>query len=65
VQVKYRVHYVEFERGWGVDHWYVDYDTAEEAQASYDRTNSKLTGPMAPDAYIKALQIEIVQTPTK
>ncbi len=58
--VKFRVHYMESERGWGQDYFESDFDTMEEAQAAFDDTNSKLTERYAPDYYIKALKIERV-----
>lgn len=55
---KWRVHYLESERGWGQSDWHVDYDTPEEAQAAYDDTNARNTSPVAPDYYIQAQKIE-------
>jgi hypothetical protein len=65
MQIKYRVHYVESERGWGQEHWHVDYDTEKAACEAFDRTNMQLTGPAVPDVYIKALRIEAMQASTK
>lgn len=48
----YRVFYIERERGWGGDDWHVDYDTADEAMAAYNRDKSP--GGPTPDYYIIA-----------
>lgn len=57
---KWRVHYMESERGWGQNYWETDYDTPEEAQAAYDETNAKNKSSVAPDYYIQANRIEEV-----
>lgn len=55
---KWRVHYMESERGWGQDYWHTDYDTEDEAKTAYDETNASNTAPVAPDYYIQAQRIE-------
>lgn len=59
-KVVWRVYYVESERGWGQDYWETDYDTEEEAQEWYDKTNAKNNLPYVPDYYITALKVERV-----
>lgn len=55
VNVIYRVHCVESERGWGRDYFHVDFDTREEAEKYFKETNSI----RAPDYYVQANSIEI------
>lgn len=52
--VKYRVHLMESERGWGREYWHEDYDTYEEAQKRVEEVNSKNTGSTVPDWYMQA-----------
>jgi hypothetical protein len=61
VNVFYRVHCVESERGWGQDYFHVDFDTLEQADAYYRETNAKNTTAAAPDWYIKANRIEMIE----
>lgn len=58
---KWRVHYMESERGWGQDYWYIDYDTKDEAQRAFDRTNALNVEAYAPDYYIQANSIQEVE----
>lgn len=59
--VKYRVQMMDSERGWGRDYWHEDYDTREEAEARMKFVNDQNTAPVAPDYYMQALSIEIVE----
>ena len=61
INVKYRVNMMESERGWGQDYWHNDFDTREEAEAFMKEVNGKLTELVAPDYYIKALSIEMIE----
>lgn len=61
-KIYWRVHYVEFERGWG-QHWeHRDFETEEEAKAAYDHCNAKLpprdAAGRAPDYYFQADRIQ-------
>lgn len=58
--MKYRVHMVESERGWGREYWHHDYDTYEDAVKAFKETNAKNDLPYTPDWYIAALSIEEV-----
>lgn len=59
VNVIYRVHCVESERGWGQDYFHVDFDTREEAEKYFKETNAENTSIRAPDYYVQANSIEI------
>lgn len=59
--IKYRLNLMESERGWGRDYWHEDFNTREEAEARMKEVNSKNTSPVAPDYYIQALDIKIVE----
>lgn len=61
VNVKYRVKMMESERGWGQDYWNEDFDTREEAEARVKSVNAKNKSPVAPDYYIQALGIELIE----
>ena len=61
VNVKYRVNMMESERGWGQDYWHNDFDTREEAENLMKEVNAKNTALVAPDYYIKALNIEMIE----
>lgn len=61
VNVKFRVKMMESERGWGQDYWNEDYDTREEAEARMKSVNARNTAPVAPDYYVQALGIEMVE----
>lgn len=58
--IKYRVHYVESERGWGQKYFHSDFDTREQAQREYDVTNARNTSITAPDYYVQAERITVV-----
>ena len=61
IEVKYRVLFMESERGWGQDYWYGYYDTEKAAKKAIHECNSKNTAPTAPDTYIVAFDdIDIV-----
>ena len=59
--IKYRLNLMESERGWGQDYWHEDFNTREEAEARMQEVNSKNTSLVAPDYYIQALSISIVE----
>ena len=61
VNVKYRVKMVESERGWGQKYWYEDFDTKTEAEAYKFKVNGKNVESVAPDYYIQALDIEMIE----
>ena len=61
VNVKYRVQMMESERGWGQDYWHVDFETRDDAEKYMRETNSKLNAPVAPDYYVKALRVEMIE----
>ncbi len=52
--VKYRVHLMESERGWGQDYWSEDYDSLEEAKERIRKVNADNTSLVAPDWYMQA-----------
>jgi hypothetical protein len=53
-KIKWRVNFLESERGWGQDTWHNDYDTKEAALKAEADCNAKNTSPTAPDYYIQA-----------
>ena len=59
--MKYRVHMIESERGWGQEYWHEDFDTREAAEKYFKDTNAKNTSHSAPVWYIAALSIEEVK----
>lgn len=61
VNVKYRVHCVESERGWGQDYFHVDFPTRQEAEQYMKETNAVNTSASAPDYYIQANRIELIE----
>lgn len=61
VNVKFRVKMMESERGWGQDYWHEDYETRAEAEARMKSVNAKNISPTAPEYYVQALGIEIVE----
>jgi len=62
MSVKYRVHLMESERGWGQDYWSEDYDSLEEAKERIRKVNADNTSLVAPDWYMQANeQIEAVE----
>lgn len=58
--VKWRLHYMESERGWGQDYFHVDFDTEEAALKAKAKCNARNTSPTAPAYYIVAQNIEKV-----
>lgn len=61
VNVKFRVHGVDSERGWGQEHWHVDFETRPEAEKFMTDTNAKNTAKFAPDFYSQANSIEMIE----
>ncbi len=62
MSVKYRVHLMESERGWGQDYWSEDYDSLEEAKERIRKVNADNTSLVAPDWYMQAEErIEAVE----
>ena len=61
VNVKFVVKMMESERGWGQDYWDVEFDTRAEAEAYMNEVNSKNTSLVAPDYYMQALRVEMVE----
>ena len=59
--VRYRVHFVESERGWGQDHWHEDYETRQEAETRMRECNERNEPGPAPDYYIVAQNVEVVE----
>ena len=59
--IKYRLNLMESERGWGQDYWHEDFKTREEAEARMKEVNSRNTSLVAPDYYMQALDISIVE----
>ena len=61
VNVKYVVKMMESERGWGQDYWDVAFDTKAEAEKYMKDTNARNTSLVAPDYYVQALKIVMVE----
>ena len=61
VNVKFRVHCIESERGWGQKPFHVDFDTREEAEAYKQRMNAQNNLPHVPDYYERAVSIEMIE----
>jgi len=61
VNVKYIVKMMESERGWGQDYWDVEFDTRAEAEKYMKETNDRNTSVIAPDYYVQAMRIEMVE----
>ena len=61
VNVKFVVKMMESERGWGRDYWDVEFKTRKEAEAYVKRINDQNTAPVAPDYYMQAMGIEMVE----
>lgn len=59
VNVKFRVHCTEYERGWGQRPWHADFDTRVSAESFMERVNNHPAGPV-PDEYDVAHQIEVI-----
>jgi len=61
VNVKYRVHCIESERGWGQKPFYEDFDTRAAAEAFMKRMNDRNNLPYVPDYYERADRIEMIE----
>jgi hypothetical protein len=61
VNVKFRVHCVESERGWGQKYFHVDFDSREEAEAFKKNMNAQNNLPYVPDYYERADEIEMIE----
>ena len=61
VEVKYIVQMMESERGWGRNYWDVECDTREEAEAYMKKINDQNTEVRAPDYYMQAMGIRMVE----
>ena len=61
VKVKYIVNMMESERGWGQSYWDVEFNTRKQAEAYMKKINDQNTSPVAPDYYIQALDIKMVE----
>ena len=61
VNVKYIVNMMESERGWGQNYWDVEFDTRKQAEAYMKKINDQNTSPVAPDYYMQALGIKMVE----
>lgn len=61
VNVKFRLRMMESERGWGQKYWHEDYDTRAEAEARKHAVNVRNTSLTAPDYYVQALDIELIE----
>lgn len=61
VNVKFLVKMMESERGWGQDYWDVEFDTRAEAETYMKEVNARNTSHVAPDYYMQALRIEMVE----
>ena len=61
MSIIYRVHMMESERGWGQDYWTEDFATREEAELRMKTVNDRNTEARAPDYYIQANKIEVVE----
>lgn len=62
VNVKFRVHCIESERGWGQKSFHVDFDTREEAEDYKQKMNAQNNLPYVPDYYERADRIEMIET---
>jgi hypothetical protein len=61
VNVKYRVHCIESERGWGQKSFSVDFNTRVEAEAYMENMNARNNLSYVPDYYERANSIEMVE----
>ncbi len=61
VNVKYRVHCTESERGWGQKSFHRDFVTRPEAEAYMKHINDQNNLPYVPDYYERANRIEIIE----
>ena len=61
VNVMYRVHCTESERGWGQKPFHADFDTREEAEAYMKLINDQNNLPYVPDYYERADSIQMIE----
>lgn len=62
MSVKYRVHVLESERGWGSERWTRDFDTRSEAQEFWDSLIKQYGGKaVAPDFYMMPQTLEVIE----
>lgn len=61
VNVKFVVKMMESERGWGQNYWDVEFDTRKQAEAYMKKINAQNTSPVAPDYYMQAMEIKMVE----
>ena len=61
VNVMYRVHCTESERGWGQKPFHADFNTRAEAEAYMKRVNDQNNLPYVPDYYERADSIEMIE----
>jgi hypothetical protein len=61
VNVKYRLHCTEHERGWGSKPCHYDYDTRAEAENAKREINEANNLPTVPDYYETAGNITIIE----
>ncbi len=61
IKAKFVVKMMESERGWGQDYWDVEFETRDEAEAHMKHVNSFNTSTVAPDYYMQALRVEMVE----
>ena len=61
VNVMYRVHCIESERGWGQKPFHEDFDTREEAEAFMKRVTDQNTLPSVPDYNEPADSIQMIE----
>ena len=61
VNVKYIVNMMESERGWGQSYWDVEFNTRKQAEAYMRKINDQNTSPVAPDYYVKAIGIKMIE----
>ncbi len=60
--IKYRVHYLESESGWGSDSWTTDYDTEKEAREAYEQCwNEYMEKDETPSYYIRPTYLGAVE----
>ncbi len=61
INVVYRVHGREYERGWGSKPYHVDFDSKEKAEQFIKENEASRCLDRAPDYYETADRIEIVE----
>lgn len=52
---------MESERGWGRNYWDVEFETRKQAEAYMKKINALNTSPVAPDYYMQAMEIKMVE----